>query len=176
MKQRSRWIGICAGVLGVTLALAPLTVTAASAANHKTKGSNPGSAMCKTVKSEQTDSSGVSSSIEKAMTSGNFAQAKAAMLKAYNSDLGNVQKALAVIKSAPPNVQNAFKDLLSFVKQIRTDIQNASSLQGLVASFSTLGNNKKLATDSTTIANWYTGVCGGTLVTPTTAPSTVASP
>ena len=69
-------------------------------------------------------------------------------------------------------MQKAFKDLLSFVKQIRTDIQNASSLQGLVTSFSTLGQNKQLVTDSTTISNWYTGVCGGTLVTP----STVASP
>ena len=59
------------------------------------------------------------------MTSGNFASAKQAMLNAYNADLGNVQKALGVIKTAPPKVQSAFKNLLSFVKQIRTDIQNA---------------------------------------------------
>jgi hypothetical protein len=170
VKQRSRWIGICAGVLGVTLALAPLT--AASAKAQKTKGSNPNSAMCKTVKSEQTGSSSVGTAIEKAMTSGNFAQAKQAMLNAYGTDFNNVQKALGVIKTAPPNVQKAFKGLLSFVKQIRTDIQNATSLQGLVASFSTLGQNKQLVTDGTTISNWYTGVCGGTLVTP----STVASP
>jgi hypothetical protein len=170
VKQRSRWVGICAGVLGVTLALAPLT--AASAKTHKTKGSNPNSAMCKTVKSEQSGSSSVGTAIEKAMTSGNFAQAKQAMLAAYSTDFNNVQKALGVIKTAPPNVQTAFKGLLSFVKQIRTDIQNASSLQGLVASFSTLGQNKQLVTDGTTISNWYTGVCGGTLVTP----STVASP
>ncbi len=172
MKQRQRWIGICAGLLGLTLALAPLTVTAASAKTHKTKGSNPSSAMCKAVKSEQSGSSSVGTSIEKAVTSGNFAKAKQAMLNAYDTDQANVQKALGVIKSAPPNVQTAFKNLLSFVKQIRTDIQNASSLQGLVASFATLGQNKELATDGTTIANWYTGVCGGTLVTP----STVASP
>ncbi len=86
------------------------------------------------------------------------------MLNAYNADLGNVQKALAVIRTAPANVQSAFKNLLSFVKQIRTDIQNASSLQGLVASFATLGKNTQLETDGTTIANWYAGVCGGTLV------------
>lgn len=177
MNRRRSWIGVGAGVLGLTLALAPLTATAASAANHKVKGSNPNSAMCKTVKNEQTDTSGVSSAIEKAMTSGNFAQAKAAMLKAYDTDAGNVQKALAVVKTAPPKVQKSFKDLLSFVKQVRTDIQNASSLQGLVTSFSTLGSNQKLETDGATIANWYAGVCGGTLVTPTTVtPSSVASP
>jgi flagellum-specific peptidoglycan hydrolase FlgJ len=171
--QRSKWVGICAGVLGVTLSLAPLT--AASATNHKaknhstsTKGSNPNSAMCKDVKTEQSGSNSVSTAMEKAMTSGNFAQAKQAMLNAYNVDEGNVQKALAVIRTAPANVQSAFSNLLSFVKQIRTDIQNASSLQGLVASFATLGKNTQLETDGTTIANWYTSVCGGTLVTPTT--------
>jgi hypothetical protein len=173
VKQRSRWVGVCTGVLGVMLALAPLT--AASAATHnskhhstKTKGSNPNSAMCKSVKNEQAGSSAVGTSIEKAMTSGNFAQAKAAMLNAYNVDEGNVQKALSVIKTAPPNVQSAFKNLLTFVKQIRTDIQNASSLQGLVASFATLGKDPQLETDGATIANWYTSVCGGTIVTTTT--------
>ena len=59
------------------------------------------------------------------MTSGNFATAKQAMLNAYNADLANVKKALAVIKTAPANVQSAFKDLLSFEKQFRNDIQNA---------------------------------------------------
>jgi hypothetical protein len=173
VKQRSRWVGICIGVLGVTLALAPLS--AASANSHKgkhsssTKGSNPNSAMCKDVKSEQTSSSSTGLAIEKAMTSGNFAQAKQAMLNAYNGDLNNVQKALGVIKTAPANVQTAFKGLLTFVKQIKTDIQNASSLQGLVTSFASLGKNPQLEADGVTISNWYTGVCGGTLVTTTTA-------
>ncbi len=57
------------------------------------------------------------------------------MLNAFNADQGNVQKALSVIKTAPANVQAAFKNLLSFVQQIKTDIQNASSEQGLITSF-----------------------------------------
>jgi hypothetical protein len=170
VKNRSRWVGICAGLLGVTLALAPLSAASAKSKHHgsSVKGSNPSSAMCKDVKSEQTGSSSTGLAIEKAMTSGNFASAKQAMLNAYNTDLGSVQKALAVIRTAPANVQSAFKNLLSFVKQIRTDIQNASSLQGLVASFATLGKNPQLETDGATISNWYSGVCGGTLVTTTT--------
>jgi hypothetical protein len=171
VKQRSKWVGVCTGALGVMLALTPLTAASASiqkAHSSSTKGSNPNSAMCKDVKSEQTGSSSTGLAIEKAMTSGNFAQAKQAILKAYNTDLGQVQKALGVIKTAPSNVQSAFKNLLSYVKQFRTDIQNASSLQGLVASFATLGKNTQIATDGTTIANWYTSVCGGTLVTTTT--------
>jgi hypothetical protein len=168
VKQRSRWVGICAGVLGLTLALAPLTAASAKT----TKGSAPNSAMCKTVKSEQSGSSAASGAIEKAMTSGNFAAAKAAMLKAYSGDFNQVQKALAVIKGAPANVQAAFKDLLAFVKQFKAAIQNSTSVTSLLASFETLGKNPKLATDGATISNWYTSVCGGTSVTP----STVASP
>ena len=171
MQQRSRWVGICCGALGVTLALAPLSAASAKTKHHgtSTKGSNPNSAMCKDVKSEQTGSSSTGLAIEKAITSGNFATAKQAMLKAYNGDFNNVQKALGVIKTAPANVQSAFKNLLSFVKQIKTDIQNASSEQGLITSFATLGKNPQLQTDGVTISNWYTSVCGGTLVTTTTA-------
>jgi hypothetical protein len=164
VKQRSKWIGVSGGVLALALALAPLTAASAKT----TKGSAPKSAMCMTVKSEQAGSSSAGLAIEKAMTSGDFASAKAAMLKVYNLDYGQVQKALAVIKTAPPKVRAAFKDLLSYVKQFRTAIQNSSSLQGLIASFATLGKNPQLETDGTTIANWYTSVCGGTLVTTTT--------
>jgi hypothetical protein len=171
VRQRSRWVGICAGVLGLSLALAPLT--AASAKSTKTKGSAPNSAMCKTVKTEQNGSTAASSAIEKAMTSGNFAAAKQAMLNSFNVDFNQVQKALNVVKTAPPKVQAAFKDLLSYVKQLRTAIQNSTSVTTLLASFETLAKNPKLETDGTTISNWYTGVCGGTL---TTTPSTVASP
>jgi hypothetical protein len=169
VRQRSRWVGIGAGVLGLTLALVPLTAASAKS----TKGSAPHSAMCKTVKSEQGGSSAASSAIEKAMTSGNYAAAKQALLNSFNVDFNQVQKALSVIKGAPPKVQSAFKDLLSYVKQLRTAIQNSTSTTSLLAAFETLAKNPKLETDGLTISNWYTSVCGGTL---TTTPTTVASP
>ena len=89
--------------------------------------------MCKTVKSEQSGSTAASSAIEKAMTSGNYAAAKQALLNSFNTDFNQVQKALAVIKGAPPKVQAAFKDLLSFVKQLRTAIQSSTSVTSLLA-------------------------------------------
>ena len=164
MRLRSKWGGVCIGVLGVTLALLPLS--AASAAS-RVKGSAPNSAMCKTV-SRGEKLSAASSGITKALSSGNFASSKQALLNLYDTDFGQVQKALAAIRKAPPKVQAAFKDLLSYVKQFRTAIQNASSLQALLASFATLGKNPKLETDGATIANWYASVCGGSLVTTTT--------
>src|SRR3984885_673471 len=160
---------------------APGSRTSASAKTHKpkhhsTKGSNPKAAMCADVKNEQAGSSSVGSSIERAIAGGNFAAAKQAMLNAYNADLANVNKALGVLKTAPPNVQAAFRNLLSFETTFRNDIQNASSEQALIASFATLGKDTQLVTDGTTIANWYTSVCGGTLVTTTTAGSTWSGP
>ena len=174
MKHRRTWQGMCIGLIGVAVTLAPMS--AASASSHKrhhhsthVSGSAPTSAMCQDVKSEQAGSSNVGSSIGKAMASGNFAAAKAAMLAAFNTDAANVQKALGVIRTAPANVQSAFKNLLSYVQQVKTAIQNASSEQALIASFETLGKNPQLRTDGVTIANWYTSVCGGTLVTTPTA-------
>ena len=123
--------------------------------------------MCKDVKTEQNGSSSTGRAIEKAMTSGNFAAAKQAMLNAYNVDFAMCKKALAVIKTAPPKVQAAFKNLLSYVKQLRTAFRTHQRA-GLLASFETLGKDTKLETDGTTIANWYTAVCGGTPITTTT--------
>ncbi len=173
MKHRRTWQGICIAMMGVALTLAPMSAASAHSKHRhhssgSTKGSAPNSTMCQKVKTEQTGSSSVGTAIEKAMESGNFAAAKQAMLSEYSTDAANVQKALAVIKTAPSNVQSAFKNLLTFVQQIKTDIQNASSLQGLITSFESLGKNTQLVTDGTTIANWYTGVCGGSLIPATT--------
>jgi hypothetical protein len=171
VQHRSKWQGIAVGVLGVMLALTPMSAAGAHASHKKhhspgsVKGSNPSAAMCQDVKNEQSGSSSVGQAIEKAIASGNFAAAKQAMLNAYDADLGNVQKALGVIKTAPPNVQAAFKNLLTFVRQIRNDIQGASSEQGLITSFESLGKNTQLQADGATIANWYASVCGGPLVT-----------
>ena len=161
-------------MFGLTLALAPMSMAGASHGhrNHSsgtTKGgSAPNSAMCKDVKNEQSASGSVGSSISKAIESGNFATAKQAMLAAYDRDTTNVQKALSVIRSAPAKVQAAFKNLLSFVQQVKNDIQNASSEQGLITSFEGLGKNPQLQTDGVTIADWYASVCGGTVATTST--------
>jgi hypothetical protein len=165
MRMRSRWSGVAIGALGVTLALLPLS---AASATH-VKGSAPNSAMCKTVRAEENSLTAASSGIEKALASGNFASGKQAVLKLYNTDFGQAQKALASVRHAPAKVRAAFKNLVSSVKQFRTTIQNASSLQDLLTSFAALGQNPQLQTDGTTIANWYSSVCGGSLVTTTTA-------
>jgi hypothetical protein len=87
------------------------------------------------------------------------------MLTAYNTDLNSVAKANGVANQAPAGVQGAFNDLLTFVEQIKADIQKANSEQQLVASFETLGKNPKLATDGTTITSWFSSKCLGSVGT-----------
>ena len=180
MRHRRAWLGFCVGFMGVALTLAPMSAASAHAKqkpkhhpSHQSnsKGSNPGSSMCQDIKNEESGNSQVGLDVEKAITSGNFATAKQALLNSYNADLGNVNKALSAIKSAPSNVQAAFKNLLSYVQQVKTDIENASSLQGLITSFESLGQNTKIVTDGTTISNWATSVCGSSILPTTTTSS-----
>jgi type VI protein secretion system component VasF len=151
----------------VGLALVPLT--AASGRQHQPSHSPSTATVCADVKKEQQSSSSVGLSIERAIQSGNFTAAKREMLNAYTTDLNNVQRAYGVTKQAPANVQAAFRDLLGFVQQIKTAIQNANSEQQLVASFEYVGKDPTLATDGTTIQNWFASKCGGSAGTTTTS-------
>ena len=123
MRHRRTWLGLCIGVIGVALTLAPMSAASAHSKqkpkHHTTKhsnskkGSNPGSSMCQDIKSEENGNSQVGVDVEKAIESGNFATAKQALLNSYGADVSSVNKALSVIKSAPANVQAAFKNLLT---------------------------------------------------------------
>jgi hypothetical protein len=168
VRHRRARQGIAVCIIGSALALAPLT--AASAKKHSPARHGPSTAtVCTDVRSEQRSSALVGLSVERALDSRNFTAAKQAMLGAYDTDLSNVAKANAVIAQAPANVQAAFRDLLGFVQQIKADIQNAHGEQQLLASFETLSQNPKVATDSTTISNWFSSKCGGSISTTTSS-------
>jgi hypothetical protein len=167
VKHRGILQGIGVAVAGLALALAPL---GAASAKEKPKVSTK--TICRNVKAEQAAGTATGAALEHALASGNFATAKQALLKVWRHDVAYIAKALAVVKSAPANVQAAFKDILKFAQQIKTDIQNASSEQQLLTSFESLGSNKQLQTDGATIGAWFASKCaafGGTLsTTPTT--------
>ena len=186
MRHRRAWLGFCVGVVGVALTLVPMSAASAhskpkpkhhashhsnSKGSSNSEGSNPSSSMCQDIKNEESGNSQVGQDVEKAIASGNFATAKQALLNSYSADVANVDKALSVISSAPSNVQAAFKNLLTYVQQIKTDIENASSLQGLISSFETLGQNTQIAADGTTISTWATSVCGSSILPTTTTSS-----
>jgi hypothetical protein len=169
VQHRISWLRPAAG-LALLLVLALVPATLASAASHASKtGKTPNTAgsstTCKDVKAAESLSSTASLQIVKAMSSGHFSQTKKAMLNAYSADQANVQKAVDNVKAAPANVQSALKGLLSWVKNVRGDIESSSNMAQLVGSFGSLGRNPKLVQDSTTVSNWYASQCGGGPVT-----------
>jgi hypothetical protein len=172
------------GIVGLALALAPLS--AASASGHKTKhhkkthhpttttapkkkGSNPNSALCKDLKAEQAQSAKLGSSIASALESGNYASAKQEMVTSINAGLKQAAPALTVLKSAPGSVQTAMKGLIKFDNQFKSAIESSTSLTTLESSFAQLGQNPSLRTYSTTVTNYITAQCGS-ITTGTAAP------
>jgi hypothetical protein len=162
------------GIVGLALALAPLS--AASASGHKAKhhkkthtttttapkkkGSNPNSALCKDLKAEQAQSAKLGSSIASALESGNYASAKQEMVNSINAGLKEAAPALSVLKSAPGSVQTAMKGLIKFDNQFKSAIEGSTSLTTLESSFAQLGQNPSLRTYSTTVTNYITAQCG----------------
>ncbi|HWF15899.1 MAG TPA: hypothetical protein VG244_06955 [Acidimicrobiales bacterium] len=135
--------------------------------NHA--GAASKSALCRAVKAEETSSNTVGASLERAVSSGNFAASKQAMLQAYGSDQRNVAQALAAAKSAPLAVRSAFKNLLSFVRQVKNDIQSSKGFPGLLSSFARLAKNPRLVRDGATIEQWTSSVCGAPTTTTSSA-------
>jgi hypothetical protein len=171
--------GMGIGIIGLSVALAPMTVASAhskkpkhKSSHHSTSskgGTNPGSAFCKDLKAEEASDSGLGVSIEKALEGGNFNSAKGSIEAAFNNDLKQFSTANGLISNAPSNVQAAFKQVYNFVKQIESDIAGANSLPALETSFESLGQNTKFTAAGTTLENYVTTQCGSVApATPTT--------
>src|SRR5580658_972688 len=166
MAKRRITQGVGIGIIGLALALAPLTAAGAKSkpkhhstkhttttvkSSKGTKGSNPNSALCKDLKAEQSQSEKLGSTIEAAIESGNYNTAKTEMVNSINAGLKDASPALKLLDSAPSAVQSAMKGLISFDGQFKTAIENSTSLTGLESSFASLGENPKLKTESTTV-------------------------
>jgi hypothetical protein len=150
---RGRWrTGLC--IIG-----AGLTTLGPQALGTGNAGAESKSALCRAVKAEETSSDTVGLSVERAVASGNFGASKKAMLRAYDSDERNVAAALAAAKAAPPEVRSAFKNLLSFVRQVRIVIQSSKSFPGLLSSFARLAKDPRLVSNGATIERWDSSVC-----------------
>jgi hypothetical protein len=84
------------------------------------------------------------------------------MLASINNALKEEGPAENALHSAPANVQAAMKGLFTFEATLKTDISNASTLEQLASSMSTLGQDTAVRADSLTLANYVTSLCGTT--------------
>jgi hypothetical protein len=172
-------------VIGLAVACAPMTIASAHKAKHpkpkhhaskttaKKGGSNPTSSICLAVNSAQSSSSNLGVAMEKIFTSGaagDFGTAKQEMISAMNTALKAEGPALSDLRSAPANVQTAMKGLFTFESNLKTAISNASSITQLATSLESLGQNPQLKTDSLTVANYVTSLCGASTTTTVSIP------
>jgi hypothetical protein len=179
MRLRRGLQGLGVAFIGLAIAVAPMATASASShkakhakhAKHSTskKGVNTGSALCTSLKSEESSSSKLGDAVSAAFESGNFATAKQDMLNSLNLGLKEVTPALAALRSAPANVQTAMKGLFKFEDDLKTAIENSTSMTSLESSFEALGKNPQLQANSTTVTNYITQQCGS-LIPTTTAP------
>jgi|HubBroStandDraft_1064217.scaffolds.fasta_scaffold137847_2 hypothetical protein len=175
MRQRRALQGFGVAVIGLALACAPMAT--ASASGHKTKhskhhsttkkGENPGSALCTSLKSEQSNSNKLGEAVSAAFESGDFPTAKKDMINALNLGLKEVGPALQALHSAPANVQSAMRALFKFEGNLKSAVENASSMTSLEASFESLGKNPQLQASSQTVTNYVTAQCGSLITTTT---------
>lgn len=168
MKRRAA-SGIGVLVLGLTLALAPVVASPVSAAkpkhHHKTT-STPKAGTCTALSGEQAQASKLSASLGKAFASGNFATIKQAVVAELTQVDQSLAKAKGALGSAPANVQAAFTTIANAFNQLKTQIQNSTSLPGLEAAFTSLGSNPKLTNASKVLASYFGSKCGA--ITPPT--------
>jgi hypothetical protein len=149
----------------------PKPKTKTKSAGSKT-GSNPGGSLCTSIEEAQSNSSNLGTALEKSIaaaeTSGSFASAQAAMLASINAVISEEGTAESDFSSAPANVQTALKDLFGFFGTLKTDVANATSTTGLLTSFEALGTDTQLKSESLTVANYVSSVCGTPPTTTTT--------
>lgn len=155
-------------VVGLALSLAPVMTTSAHATTkHKvTHHTTTSVGTCKALSGEQTQSSKLSTTLEKAFASGNFAAIKAAVLESF-SQLGsavNAEKSL--LGSAPANVKAAFTTIAGVFGGLKAQIQASTTLAQLEVAFTSIGTNPKLTAASKVLSSYYGSKCGA--VTPTT--------
>src|SRR5580692_5389535 len=159
--------GLGVGTIGLALTLGP-TVLAQSAVDRTASLQGSGH-LCRDLRGAQNSSASVGNSIASALEKGQFAQAKQQILKSIDLGLKTAAPALADLRSAPKNVQNALKDLIKFDTHLKSVIKKATSITKMDASIQALAT-PKLTAEAATVANYLKAKCGAIA---TGTPSTV---
>ena len=186
MRSRRFLQGVSVAVIGFALACAPMAVASAHKAKHpkpkhhtsktvskKKGGTDPTNSICVAINSAQSSSSNLGTALSKIFetgAAGDFATAKQEMIASMNAALKEKGPAESALRSAPANVQTAMKGLFTFESNLEAAISNAASFTQLETSLLTLSQNSQVKTDSLTVANYVTSLCGTTTTTTGTLP------
>jgi hypothetical protein len=141
------------------LATAPMVASPAFA-KSKSSGTTVKAGECSAVLKEQTQSTKLGTSFASALSSGNFARIKAALLGEFGQLGSAVNKLNGFLNGAPSNVKNAFNTIFGQFNSLKSKIQASNNLQQLEKAFTSFGSNGKLVAASKTLATYFGTRCG----------------
>jgi uncharacterized protein YyaL (SSP411 family) len=159
MENMLRRAGIGMGIvaLGASMAFVPMASAGAS---------KPG--WCSLDKAEAKVTAKSTAAMTKAIESGNWAAAKAALLASFSQETQAEQAAIASLASAPSNVRAAGNVLLKFVGTQKALIQKSTSATQFASSEEAAIQGPKFAGAEKTLSAYYVSKCGPIITTPTT--------
>jgi hypothetical protein len=166
MILRRVLIGAGAFTMGASLALGPVTVASASsnhkANHHKTSshGSNPNGGLCTLERQVSSSTNKTETSLTKAIESGNWAEAKSAMLASLAQSgkyLGPLESALS---GAPANVKAAGKVSLTILATEKSLIKSSTSVTQFESSFESAMTTPKIEAAEKVMSAYQTQQCG----------------
>jgi hypothetical protein len=143
----------------------PKKTSKTSKTSKPKSGSSSTALACTDLGGEQSQSSQLSTAMEKAFTSGNFTTMKQALLTEFTDLNQALTKAESELGSAPANVKAAFTTIANAFQQLTAAVQSSTSLPQLETAFTALGQNTQLEAASSVLASYYGSLCGTTTTT-----------
>ena len=157
MLLRRVGVGIPIVVMVASMALVPTLPAGAS---------KPG--LCSLNKAEEKVELKSTGAITKAIESGNWAAAKAALLASFGQASRDEQLAVSALSGAPSNVKAAGAVVIRFAGSEKTIINKSSSAIQFETSEGAAAQSPKVVSAEKTLAAYFTAKCGPITTTPTT--------
>ena len=161
---RKAKIGLGVATMGLAVCLVPAVSASAGVRASATVRS---SALCATYKADlKAASKEESSSVEKAIESGNWPRAQKALLSTFNVDAGEEKTLVSDLASAPSSVRSAAGVSLKFDATLKSDIEKSKSMTQYESTLTSASENPKLEAAEKVLDTYTQKECPG--VTPTT--------
>jgi len=163
MKHRNL-VGIAVLAAAVSLSACSSNATSSSTTTSHPSGTNAaapsGGSFCGALVNESADAGKLTTNFAQSIASGNFSSAQQT-LKGYFAQVGqDLAKVESTMSSAPANVQSALQVFNNWFRQAQTAVSNATSMQELGQSFTSLSSDSHLAAASKTVGDYVNSQCG----------------
>jgi hypothetical protein len=141
-------------------ASSPAGSTGGTASQTPAPGSNPLSSFCTQLQAERAKSAQLGKQFASAVTTPDLASIKKNFDAFFATEAQSIARVEATMTSAPADVQAALKVVNQFFLQLKSTIDNATSLQQFETSMRQYAHAKQLAAAGKVLANYTRSQCG----------------